>query len=50
MYALELTGRAMLTLLPTAALPAPIGTITRLPMDARCQSITDELFGPEDAA
>lgn len=46
----ELTGRGYLTLVPTAALPNPVGTITRQPTPAHLVPLSEELFGPEPAA
>jgi hypothetical protein len=43
----ELTGAGYLALLPTATLPNPVGTITRLPLSPALQALSDELFGKE---
>lgn len=50
MIDLELTGRAMLTLVPTAALPLAEGGCTRLPMNARARALYNELYPDDDSA
>lgn len=47
--ALELTGRAYLALVPAAALPNPVGTITVQPTPAHLVKLMAETFGGDAA-